>query len=80
MSPSISLSLQESLKNEITEYTLDILRGFYTKNNINDIIKKHIDKGIIEMKEQGFNIVTSKKYGKSLVNSFAQGVLLEINK
>lgn len=80
MTPSMSLQLQDSLRDGIFEYAEFLSKGFIPKKNITAIIAEHIDKAKEELTSQGFKTLLAKKYSSQLVNAYAQRVMSEINK
>ena len=79
MTPSMSINVQKTLKQEITDCAQMLSRGFSPKENIPVIVSKYISEVTDELK-QVYKLSLAKKYAISLVNSYVQGVMKEINK
>jgi hypothetical protein len=80
MIPSMPLYVQDELKEAITEYAKSLSYGFTPKLNMNAIIASYVPKVTETLKADGFKTTLAKKYSIQLVNTYAQRVILEINK
>lgn len=78
MTPSISIEVQHSLKEEICDYANGISRGFMTKDNIPSIIAKNVVK-VAEELSRDYNKRLAKKYATELVNNYAHRIMMNIN-
>lgn len=78
MTPSMSVSVQNALKQAIEDYAEMLSKGFIPKDNIPMIISKYAQEVTEDLKGT-YKTTLAKKYATSLVNSYVQGVMKKLN-